>query len=820
MQCGIHLAYGNGANNGNTKVHFKSNGVDGSSPSEDWAHLCKGANDACPAGYTHTIKDVWDNEYNVHNPQFTTIEACAQGCEDKKSCKMFEFRAQPTGYCKLSAGANTWHDNTQDPNWVTCVKPDTQQGAVCSGYHACGGLAHCACGASTGDRTPFSLTISTKDATIDADGVRTHGATNGAPTYFSDDKRYVLDCPQTADEKTVKFTISRPSTYSSFGAEWVQMFPKDSWENVTSEYEPFSFNDYGSKIPLHEFRPQSDACVGGVLESDGVTTCVEGFTLEDNTANTLNVFMEVSVEGDFEIKYGTPQIVSQGTVGDASARWVAHEFKQTLLRVGSPWADCASGATGTVDYGQVGTILPALYGNPSLNIDTYNSLIADLGTPSVPVKVVLQIYGIGADGAGGFRDLDDWTVSGIAANGYTKCYRAGNGCPLDHEVCDATYCNIDRWNQIIAGLRAVSNVEVLGHIETYDGINSVTNPATKRTNDAIVADIEKYNDNFPVDGFYFNQANGGKATVDNLMDIAANNATGFVVFASGEPLFDKSALGHAGNPDVWITLAQDVNNMGIWTPFSWFHDTPTSQWGAIIDSVPAGSITTTATTLFDRGYGWVYLHSADSFGTESTHTVAALDAVEDRSTRRLSVEPEERRLQATSNEAQWGCDDTLFECRPVCLQTTGVTTIKLGDSFCTAAPMDECSCPCYYDAHWTCKDENVICVASMRDEAVVVGDAVCTSRGSPKPELNQFVERVAGICSAREKKPTTRGAWPAQTCIAEWNEVTITEEDDETSASSEDDETTIPEERVEQEDIILESFAAPAFLAAAVLAQI
>jgi len=114
----------------------------------------------------------------------------------------------------------------------------------------------------------------------------------------------------------------------------------------------------------------------------------------------------------------------------------------------------------------------------------------------------------------------------------------------------------------------------------------------------------------------------------------------------------------------------------------------------------------------------------------------------------------------------------------------------------------------------------VICVASMRDEAVVVGDAVCTSRGSPKPELNQFVERVAGICSAREKKPTTRGAWPAQTCIAEWNEVTITEEDDETSASSEDDETTIPEERVEQEDIILESFAAPAFLAAAVLAQI
>merc|ERR1711935_517634 len=181
----------------------------------------------------------------------------------------------------------------------------------------------------------------------------------------------------------------------------------------------------------------------------------------------------------------------------------------------------------------------------------------------------------------------------------------------------------------------------------------------------------------------------------------------------------------------------------------------------------------------------------------------------DRSTRRLSVEPEDRRLQATSNEAHWGCDDTLFECRPVCLQTTGVTTIKLGDSSCTAAPMDECSCPCYYDAHWTCRDDNVICVASMRDEALVVGDAVCTSRGSPKPQLNEFVERMSSTYgpSSCEKKPSTRGAWPAQTCIAQWNEVTTIEEDEESSTS-------------DDEDTILESFAAPAFLAAAVLAQI
>ena len=42
---------------------------------------------------------------------------------------------------------------------------------------------------------------------------------------------------------------------TEFGGEWIQAFPKDSWANVTNEYEPYTFNDYGSKIPLQEFRP-------------------------------------------------------------------------------------------------------------------------------------------------------------------------------------------------------------------------------------------------------------------------------------------------------------------------------------------------------------------------------------------------------------------------------------------------------------------------------------------------------------------------------------------------------------------------------------
>ena len=33
---------------------------------------------------------------------------------------------------------------------------------------------------------------------------------------------------------------------------WVQMYPKDSWTNVTNEYEPYSFNDYGHRCCEYE----------------------------------------------------------------------------------------------------------------------------------------------------------------------------------------------------------------------------------------------------------------------------------------------------------------------------------------------------------------------------------------------------------------------------------------------------------------------------------------------------------------------------------------------------------------------------------------
>ena len=131
----------------------------------------------------------------------------------------------------------------------------------------------------------FSLTISTKGANTDTFNVE-HPATVGALTDdTATDGRYILACKQVAGLKTVKMTISRPASMTAFGGEWVQLFPKDSWANVTNEYEPFTFNDYGAKIPLPEFRPTPTGTEAGGL---GV-----GLTTEAVLEDTMNVFMEV-----------------------------------------------------------------------------------------------------------------------------------------------------------------------------------------------------------------------------------------------------------------------------------------------------------------------------------------------------------------------------------------------------------------------------------------------------------------------------------------------------------------------------------------------
>jgi hypothetical protein len=465
---------------------------------------------------------------------------------------------------------------------------------------------------------PISLAVSTKSAHTDAFKVD-HPATAGALTdATATDSRYVLACPQAAGLKTVMMTVTRPSALSAFGAEWVQLFPKDSWENTTNEYEPFTFNEYGAKIPLPEFRPTSE------LSDDAAA------------AETVNVFMEVKDEGDYEVKYGNPYLVD-------GEKWVAVEFKSTLLRVGTPWAECTADVLGTESY-DVGSIMPILFGGPNLNSialkdgnPSYLDVISELSGVTVPVKVVLEIFNAGTK-----------SYTDSASDG--QCYKAGNACPEAHLVCKAEYCEIDVWKSLIASFKAAGTVTVLGSVD-----DSTT--------------TSEY-DGLAMDGFYFTGA------VDS-------SYTGTTVSALGAPLFDESAVDAA---TVYVTLASA--DLGIWNPFSWYPYVSPLKWAAIVTEA---SDVSAVDTLFDRGYGYVYLTSEDGLETKSTIMTSLLGAIEGTATRRKL---QSRRLEESA--PYWGCDDTLFECKPICMKKTGVVTMKVSDTLCTAAPMDQCACKCFH----------------------------------------------------------------------------------------------------------------------------
>jgi hypothetical protein len=99
------------------------------------------------------------------------------------------------------------------------------------------------------------------------------------------------------------------------------------------------------------------------------------------------------------------------------------------------------------------------------------------------------------------------------------------------------------------------------------------------------------------------------------------------------------------------------------------------------------------------------------------------------------------------------------------LKKMGVTTTKVADSLCSAAPMDQCACKCFHEAQWTCEGSSVVCKAKFgHGELKTVGDKVCETRGAPKPASTAEL-RVDSSCT-----PVTemRGSSPTAQCLAQW----------------------------------------------------
>jgi hypothetical protein len=125
----------------------------------------------------------------------------------------------------------------------------------------------------------------------------------------------------------------------------------------------------------------------------------------------------------------------------------------------------------------------------------------------------------------------------------------------------------------------------------------------------------------------------------------------------------------------------------------------------------------------------------------------------------------EQPRQLSASAPFWGCDDTLFECQPICMKQMGAVTSKVSDKLCAAAPMDQCSCKCLHAAEWSCENDAVVCKAKFgAGDLKTVGDKVCETRGAPKPTSVGEL-RVASQCTPFKDM---RGSAPTATCLAQW----------------------------------------------------
>ena len=142
---------------------------------------------------------------------------------------------------------------------------------------------------------------------------------------------------------------------------------------------------------------------------------------------------------------------------------------------------------------------------------------------------------------------------------------------------------MDVWKSLIASLKAAGTVTVLGSV---DAGTTTSEYATLGT--AGVGWTGAGADGAAVDGFYFT-------------DAVPEGFSGTSVLALGSPLFDETAVEAA---TVYVTLASA--DLGIWNPFSWYPYVSPLKWAAIVTEA---SDVSAVDTLFDRGYGYVYLTS-------------------------------------------------------------------------------------------------------------------------------------------------------------------------------------------------------------------
>jgi hypothetical protein len=351
-------------------------------------------------------------------------------------------------------------------------------------------------------------------------------------------------------------------------------------------------------------------------------------------------------------------------------------------------------------------------------------------------------------------------------------------------MCEKSQCELDTFEQIIRDLRAASpgKVTVLG---------SVGKGTTAKDYDVL---DEK------LDGFVFVHTEDYAAPLETFEGKMS-------VVSLGAPLFARENVSHA---DVFITLSASAADLGVWNPFSWYPDELPTKWGAIVTDADDASL---VATLLDRGYGYIYLTSEPGLDTRSTLTADVLSEMKKKYT---GTTDEGRRLERslTDTSYRWGCDDTLYDCSPICIRTIGRLSTKADESKCTAPPPPACACKCFHDVRWQCAGEDIVCMARFGEEQLKeVGDLVCTMRGTSKPILEELTYYTSRGTSETEciPKPVARQLTPSPLCFPYWRGSTTPE-------PSEEDYEEEAEDVASNDQIVMESFALPVLTSAAAFA--
>jgi hypothetical protein len=355
---------------------------------------------------------------------------------------------------------------------------------------------------------------------------------------------------------------------------------------------------------------------------------------------------------------------------------------------------------------------------------------------------------------------------------------------------------LDKWGQIQTNLKAAtdSKVKTLGLIETMRDMTAEDcakiDTCVSHLDDGepklIMRDIGDIEDDVKayfsfvgttVDGLYFNRVNSAK-TANNaaLMTLAATwklLVTDLkIVWGTGIALNNPEVIanGAAGAPDIVVAVSATKDDKQNWHPYAWYPGSAPTQWGALLTDVPEAKIEDMVELMFDRGYGYIGMHDkaatadgAQAYAKLSAVVTKTINAIKD------GDRANYRRLQAVTDkpdEFVWSCDATLFHCRPVCMRTTGLTTMVVPDAQCEGVAKDPCGCKCLFDAAWECDGDAVVCMATDTNlERSHVGDRVCSSRGFDKPKRESFKAVMADECAPMK---LTIGDYPSAQCMAKY----------------------------------------------------